>query len=137
MTQRHSGIAFATAGCAIASGHVSEEPGRQPVAKHFMTANVLLPRTQIAVLAVLLALTGATVGVSFLEMSGRWHLTAGLGIAAIKAALVALFFMHLIHSRAAPRAVAVVAVFWLVAVLVGLTMADYLTRGWIPFAPGH
>ena len=102
-----------------------------------MSANVILPRTQIAVLAMLLVLTAATVAISFLNVEGRWHFTAGLAIAVLKATLVVLFFMHVIHSPAATRAVIVVSFFWLAAVLIGLTMTDYLTRGCVPFAPGH
>lgn len=102
-----------------------------------MTSSVVSPRTQIAVLVALVVLTGATLAVSFLDIPGRWHLAAGLGIAIVKATLVVLFFMHLIHSRAAPRVVICVAVFWLGAVLLGLTLSDYLTRGFLPNAPGH
>jgi cytochrome c oxidase subunit 4 len=102
-----------------------------------MSASMILPRTQIAVLAALLLLTAATVVVSFFEIPGRWHFGAGLTIAVFKATLVILFFMHVIHSPAATRAVIVVSLFWLAFVLMGLTMTDYLTRGSIEFAPGH
>src|SRR4029078_3147360 len=102
-----------------------------------MSAGVILPRARIAVLVVLLVLTAATVGVSFLNIPGRWHFSVGLAIAVLKATLVILFFMHVIHSSAATRAVVVVSVFWLTAVLIGLMMTDYLTRGSIEFAPGH
>ncbi len=85
----------------------------------------------------LLALTALTVGVSFVEFSGRWHMAAGLAIAITKATLVVLFFMHVIHSSAATRAVIVVSIFWLVAVLLALTMTDYTTREAILVVPGH
>jgi len=45
--------------------------------------------------------------------------------------------MHLIHSKAAARAVIATALFWLVAVLIGLTFTDYAMRGTVPFAPGY
>lgn len=93
-----------------------------------MSASIVAPRTQVGVLLALLALTALTVGVSFLNIPGRWHLAAGISIAVVKAMLVALFFMHVIHSSAATRAVIVVALFWLVAVLLGLTFTDYATR---------
>jgi cytochrome c oxidase subunit 4 len=102
-----------------------------------MSASVILPRTQIAVLAALLVLTVATVAVSFLNIPGQWHFAVGLAIAVLKATLVILFFMHVIHSPVATRAVILVSVFWLVVVLIGLTMTDYLTRGSVEFAPGH
>jgi len=28
-------------------------------------------------------------------------------------------------------------VFWVVAILIGLTLSDYMMRGATPFAPGH
>jgi cytochrome c oxidase subunit 4 len=102
-----------------------------------MPATLITPRTQILVLVALLLLTGATVAISFLEIPAQWHLASGLGIAVLKASLVALFFMHVIHSRAATWSVVTVAVFWLVAILIGLTLSDYMMRGATPFAPGH
>jgi len=102
-----------------------------------MSASGLSLRSHVLVLVALLVLTAATVGVSFLDIRGRWHLASGLGIAVVKASLVALFFMHVVHSRAATRAVIVVAIFWLAAVLIGLILTDYTTRALVPGAPGH
>ena len=59
-----------------------------------MSASVILPRTQIAVLIVLLVLTAMTVAISFLNIPGRWHFSVGIAIAVLKATLVVLFFMH-------------------------------------------
>src|SRR5947209_7710585 len=98
-----------------------------------MSAHVISPRIQLSVLFALLLLTALTVGVSFLELSGRWHMAAGLGIAVTKATLVVLFFMHVIHSSAATRAVIIVAVFWLVVVLLALGLAIGLA---VQYAPG-
>ena len=53
------------------------------------------------------------------------------------AGLVVLFFMHVIHSSVATRAVIVVTVFWLVGVLLALTFSDYASRDAVPLAPGH
>ncbi len=102
-----------------------------------MSAHVISPRVQVSVLFALLGLTALTVGVSFLQLSGGWHMAAGLGIAITKATLVVLFFMHMIHSSAATRAVIVVAVFWLVAVLLALTFTDYTTRDALLVVPGR
>jgi cytochrome c oxidase subunit 4 len=102
-----------------------------------MSSRVISPRVQIGVLIALFALTGLTVAVSFLELSGASHVAAGLLIATAKASLIVLFFMHVIHSTAATRAVLAVAVFWLVGVLMMLTFSDYSTRGSVPFKPGH
>src|SRR5947209_4111415 len=102
-----------------------------------MSAHVISPRIQVGVLFALLVLTALTVGVSFVEISGHWHMAVGLCIAIAKASLVVLFFMHALYSPAATRAVIVVAVFWLVGVLLALTLTDYTTRESILVVPGH
>ena len=72
---------------------------------------------------VLLAVTCAS---AFVRL-GAWNNIANLAIAAAKVLLVALFFMHLKTSSAAIRIYAVTALFAL-ALLFGLTLADYRTR---------
>ena len=84
------------------------------------------PRIYPIAFALLVALTLATVGLSFLQL-GTWHLLVGVGIGAIKAALVGLFFMHLIHGSGRVWLAAGVGVFWL-GIMLTLTMSDYLTR---------
>jgi cytochrome c oxidase subunit 4 len=49
--------------------------------------------------------------------------------------LVALFFMHIRHSTKTTRIVVVGGLLWL-GILLLLSMADFTTRGWIPF-PGR
>lgn len=56
-------------------------------------------RGYTAVFAALLVLTVATVGAAGLQTSGPAAVAIGLAIAAVKAALVALFFMHLWRER--------------------------------------
>ncbi len=56
-------------------------------------------RTYIYVFLTLGALTLVTVWASYLPISTQGHVVVALLIAAIKAALVALFFMHLISER--------------------------------------
>jgi cytochrome c oxidase subunit IV len=53
-----------------------------------------------------------------------------LAIAVIKAALVILFFMHVIHSTRLTWVVILASLLWLVLLFV-LTLADYLTRSWL------
>ncbi len=83
-----------------------------------MSARVLSPVAYVAVLVALVILTFLTVGLSFLPLAGRWHLVFGLLIGMCKASLVALFFMHLIHSRPSVWAVVFVSLFWVTIVLV-------------------
>jgi len=83
-------------------------------------------RTYYSVFAVLIALTLVTVGASFLEL-GAWHTTVGVLIGVVKATLVGLFFMHLLHSSKASWLAVLAGLFWL-AILMTLTLSDYLTR---------
>ena len=53
-----------------------------------------------------------------------------LAIACTKALLVILFFMHVRWSTRLTWVVASCGFFWLL-ILFGLTMSDYLTRGWV------
>ena len=83
-------------------------------------------RTYLVVAAALLVLLAGTVGVSYLPL-GAFGLVVALAIAGAKAALVALFFMHLRLSTPLTRLFAGAGLVWL-ALLMGLTMTDYLTR---------
>jgi cytochrome c oxidase subunit 4 len=75
----------------------------------------------------LLALWASSWGLSTLDL-GRWALTAALAIAVVKAALVALIFMELLHVRASVRVIAATALMML-ALLVGLVVVDVVARG--------
>ena len=55
----------------------------------------------LAVFGTLLVLTAATVGASYLQLSTTGTVVLAIAIATIKAALVALFFMHLKSERPA------------------------------------
>src|SRR5213592_3104684 len=88
--------------------------------------------TSIAVyLLVFLALaagTVLTVAASRFDL-GMWNTPIALVIATIKAVLVILFFMHVVHSSRLTWVVIIAAFLWL-GVLFVLTFADYLTRLW-------
>jgi len=101
-----------------------------------MPEHTISPRTYAAVCAALVVLTLLTVGVSFFAVGGFWHIALGLTIAAGKATLVVLFFMHVLVNRRLTAAVVIVSCFWLTVLLV-LTLGDYMTRGLVPFTPGH
>lgn len=101
-----------------------------------MVAREIGPRGYVVVCLLLVLLTGLTVGVSFFPLTGAWHLTLGLMIAACKAALVVLFFMHVLYSGRLTWMVIAVVCFWMVILFV-LTLTDYFTRGLVPHMPGH
>jgi cytochrome c oxidase subunit 4 len=85
-------------------------------------------KTFVAVWATLLVLTALTVWVATLDL-GPLNAIVALVIATIKALLVLLFFMELRYSTALTKVAVIAAVFFLM-LLGGLTLSDYLTRGW-------
>jgi cytochrome c oxidase subunit IV len=74
--------------------------------------------------------------VSFIPLTGIWHIVVGLLVAVAKASLVVLFFMHAITSPRVTWIVIAVACFW-PGILFVLTLSDYLARGLLPHMPGH
>ena len=74
----------------------------------------------------LLVLTGATVGVAYLDLGWANNMVA-MTIAVTKALLVLWFFMHLRYSTRMTRLTAVAGFFWL-AILIGVTLTDYRSR---------
>lgn len=86
-------------------------------------------RTYVLVFVALLALTGATIGVAYLQIE-PWHLAAAILLATVKATLVTLFFMHLVHSSRLVALVFCASFLWLI-LLLALTFSDYLTRSWL------
>jgi cytochrome c oxidase subunit IV len=96
-----------------------------------MAHKPISPPTYVAVYVVLLGLTALTVYIATQGHMGVWEVPIALGIATAKTVLVGLFFMHLIHTgRLAWLVVAAGAVF--LAIMIGLTWADYWTRTWMP-----
>ena len=83
-----------------------------------------------AVFAALIVGTALTVAAAFVDM-GALNNVVMLTIAMVKAALVILFFMHVRWSTRLTWVVAASGFVWLL-ILFGLTMTDYLTRGWVP-----
>lgn len=86
------------------------------------------------VFAALMILTVITVAVAFFDL-GLLNTFVAVTIAVIKAAIVALFFMHLYYGARILWVCAVAGFVWLL-VMLALTMTDIAVRGWIPFPPG-
>jgi cytochrome c oxidase subunit 4 len=82
-----------------------------------------------AVFFALLVGTGLTVYAATLDL-GRYNAVVALGIATIKATLVALFFMHVWHASEKLTKLIVIAALFFLLLLLGLTMSDYATRMW-------
>ena len=77
----------------------------------------------------LLVLTLITVKAAFIDL-GAWNPVVALLIATIKATLVVLYFMHVKGASEKLTGVVVVSGFFFLAILLSLSLADYLTRSW-------
>jgi cytochrome c oxidase subunit 4 len=86
------------------------------------------PKIYAAVLGVLLILTFITVGASKIQFgSNMVNVVIALSIATVKASLVALFFMHLIHDKAM-NAIILVSSFIFLGIFLGFSYGDQATR---------
>ena len=77
----------------------------------------------------LLVLTVTTVGAAFVNL-GPFNPVIALLIATIKATLVVLFFMHVKGASEKLTGAVVASGFFFLAILLSLSLADYLTRSW-------
>jgi cytochrome c oxidase subunit 4 len=77
----------------------------------------------------LLVLTAITVFAAFVNL-GPFNPVVALLIATIKAILVILFFMHVKGASEKLTAAVVISGFFFLAILLALSMSDYLTRAW-------
>jgi cytochrome c oxidase subunit 4 len=82
-----------------------------------------------AVFAGLLVGPAAAVAAALVDM-GDLNNVDMLATAIAKATLVVLFFMHVRWGTRLTWVIAASGFFWLL-ILFGLTMQDYLTRGWV------
>lgn len=89
------------------------------------------PAVYAAVYAALLLLTLLTVWIASTFKLGGYEVPVALGIAAVKTALVGLIFMHLSHSGKLVWLVIAAALLFF-ALMMGLMLADFMTRGWVP-----
>jgi cytochrome c oxidase subunit 4 len=101
-----------------------------------MSEHVLPFRTYVIIWIALMALMVLTVYLSTIPMGHALNTAVALFIAAVKATLVLMFFMHLKYESYKLSAVVFGAgLFWLL-ILFGLDLTDYLTRARLG-VPGH
>lgn len=96
-------------------------------------------RTYVHIFVWLMLLLALTVGVSFFPFRD-WRIEAvgvsiALVIAAVKAALVILYFMHIRRGQTIAKIFIGVVIFWF-GILMFLTLNDYVTRSWLPLSSG-
>jgi cytochrome c oxidase subunit 4 len=92
-----------------------------------MSEKVVSMQTYAIIFATLVVLTVVTYRVSLIDL-GVLNIVVALVIAATKASLVALFFMHARWSPRLTQLVIAGSLFWLF-ILLALTLADYVARG--------
>ena len=78
-------------------------------------------------LAVLLVVT---VAASRIDLEG-WNVPLALGIAAVKATLIVMFFMHVRYGSPLVKLFSMCGFLWLV-IMFAFVAADVLTREWVP-----
>ena len=88
-------------------------------------------RIYYVIFGLLLVCTYLTVQVAYFDL-GVFNTVVALAIAAFKATIVVLYFMHLKYSPRLTWLVVIGGVFWL-GILLAFTISDYLTRGWLTF----
>jgi cytochrome c oxidase subunit 4 len=97
-----------------------------------MNQHIASVRTYVNVFIALLVLLLATVGGAYLPL-GDLHFPIAMTIAAIKAVLIVLIFMHVLYAHRLTMIICGAAMLWL-GIMIGLTLCDYLSRyprGWL------
>ena len=97
-----------------------------------MAEHIVQKRVYFIIFGSLMVLTAATVVVANFNL-GSWNAIVALTIAVLKATLVVLYFMHVRYSSRLTWVFVCAGFFWL-AIMVTLTLSDYLTRGWLTIA---
>ena len=96
-----------------------------------MSAEHIVPvRIYLIIFVTLLVLTGVTTAVAYVNL-GPLNVVVMLLIAFFKASLVILYFMHVRFTSRLTQVAAVSGFAWL-AILIGLTLSDVLTRPIVP-----
>src|SRR5919106_1092554 len=99
-----------------------------------MAGHISPKSTYYTIFGALMVLTAITVAVAFVDI-GILNFPVALAIAITKATLVILFFMHVKYSSRLTKLFVGMAFFFL-AVLFGLTLTDYLSRGLATYPGG-
>ena len=97
-----------------------------------MREHIVSPRIYYAIFIALTVLTVVTWSIAKIDL-GRMNAVVALTIAVIKATLVVLYFMHVRYSSRLTWVFVGAGFFWL-AIMVALTLSDYMTRGWLTIA---
>ena len=98
-----------------------------------MAEHVSPIRVYLSIFGALMVLTLVTVLAAFVDL-GAFNPAVAMAIAIFKATLVVLYFMHVKYSSRLTKLVVLTGLFFLV-ILLGETMMDYASRGFLPTPP--
>lgn len=90
---------------------------------------IISAKVYFTVWAALMCLTVTTAAVSYLDL-GAFSIVLALIIATVKGSLVMLFFMHAKYINVKATLLVILAGFFWLAILLLMTMTDYITRAW-------
>ena len=93
-----------------------------------MNEPIISVKTYAITYVSLLLLTLATTLLAYLDV-GPLNTVLAIGIAVVKATLIAAVFMHVMREMTLVRLVIAGAIMWFV-ILISLTLSDYFTRAW-------
>jgi|SRR5581483_5550172 len=93
-----------------------------------MSEHVVAWKTYLKVWIALMCLMVLTAGLSFYDL-GDWSTIVALTIAVVKTILIVLVFMHIKYEGQGMTVVVIVGGFFWLAILLGLSLTDYLSRG--------
>jgi cytochrome c oxidase subunit 4 len=88
------------------------------------------PKNYLLVFAALMVLLVITVVAAFMPWGSRVGIVVAFTIAVIKAVLVVLYFMHIKGASGLTKVFVIAGLAWL-AILMGITLADYHSRTWL------
>ncbi len=94
-----------------------------------MAQPVVTKRTYFFTFFGLIGLTALTTLLGFVDMGATLNTVVALFIAAVKASLIAAFFMHALYETKLVRVVMAGGVIWFL-ILITITLSDYISRNW-------
>jgi cytochrome c oxidase subunit 4 len=102
-----------------------------------MSEHIVSRTVYFVIFGALMALTAVTVFAAQFDFGNEAvNTTIALAIAVTKAVLVVLYFMHVRYSSRLTGIVVVSGFLWL-AIMILITLSDYLTRGWSALPGGR
>jgi cytochrome c oxidase subunit 4 len=107
---------------------MSEQSGQVEHAEGGHDHHIVSPMVYLVILVALLVGTATTIWASYVDL-GVWNPIIAIAIACTKATLVVLFFMHVKYSSKLTM-LTVACGFFMFLVLIGMTLADYISRAW-------